>query len=580
MTTLVQLITETSLRALAGDKSFARGVEYFESGAVGALVETGDSLKARVSGTQEHEVSLAANGRGIDYVCTCPVGEDGDFCKHAVAAGLAWLAQRTGAPAVPTFTGKPEFDALRGYLAGQSKEQLVDLLLQQAENDSALCSRLSAQAALKQTPTDIQALKDTVRKSFAVRGFVDYYGVRNLVQRAVPIVELPAGLIQDGHAVQAVELAGYAMRRGLAVYENSDDSSGALGDLLREIAELHLKACRAAPPPSPILAGSFFAFRLDDQWDFFAFGDYAPLLGEDGLKTYRALAQKAWEKVPARGTQADPGKDNLPSYSEHFTITRIMEELAERDGDTDAIVAIMSRDLSHPYHFLQIAKRLEAAGRCDEALSWAERGRKTFPDRSDSRLTDFLADEYSRRGRHEEAIGLTWERFQQQPALASYQCLKTCTKRAGTWNDWRTKALAWLHEGFLNAGKHDRRRGVWMSRDHSLLVEIFLWEGDSDAALAEAKTGSCGESLWFSVAEAREAKHPEDAVAIYHARLDGIVKQANKRAYDQAAALVAKIRTLMQRAKQEEEFAAWLDTVRLKHKAKRNFMQRLDRFVQ
>lgn len=481
MTTLVQLITETSLRALTGDQSFTRGVEYFKSGAVGDLVETDDSLKARVSSTHEYEVSLAANGRRIDYVCACPVGEGGDFCKHAVAVGLSWLAQRTGELAVPTFTGKPEFDALRGYLAGQPKEQLVDLLMQQAENDSALCSRLSAQAALKQTPTDIQALKDTVRKSFAVRGFVDYYGMRNLVQRAVPIVELLAGLIQDGHAAQAVELAEYAMCRGLAVYENSDDSSGALGDLLREIAGLHLKACRAVLPPGPVLADSFFAFRLNDQWDFFAFGDYAPLLGEDGLKTYRALARKAWEKVPARGVQADPGKDDLPSYSEHFIITRIMEELAER---------------------------------------------------------------------------------------------------AGTWNDWRTKALAWLHEGFLNAGKHDCRRGVWMSRDHSLLVEIFLWEGDSDAALAEAKIGSCGESLWLSVAEAREAKHPEDAVAIYQARLDGIMKQANKHAYDQAAALVAKIRKLMQRAKQEKEFAAWLDTVRLKHKAKRNFMQRLDQFVQ
>lgn len=579
MTTLAQLITEASLRTLAGDKSFARGVEYFESGAVGALVETGDALKARVSGTHEYGVSLAANGRRLDYACACPVGEGGDFCKHAVAVGLSWLAQRAGELAVPTFTRKPEVDALRGYLAGQPKEQLVDLLMQQAENDSALCSRLSAQAALKQTPTDIQVLKDTVRKSFAVRGFVDYYGMRNLVQRAVPIVELLAGLIQDGHATQAVDLAEYAMRRGLAVYENSDDSSGALGDLLREIAGLHLKACRAAPPPGPILADSFFAFRLDDQWDFFAFGDYAPLFGEEGLKTYRTLAQKAWEKVPARGVQADPGRDDLPSYSEHFTITRIMEELAERDGDTDALVAIMSRNLTLPYHFLEIARRLESVGRHDEALDWAERGRKAFPDRHDSRLVDFLADEYGRRGQHEEAMALTWEQFQQQPALVSYQRLKTCTERAGTWNDWRTKVLAWLHEGFLNAGKHDRRRGVWMSRDHSLLVEIFLWEGDSDTALAEAKAGGCGESLWFSIAEAREAKHPEDTAAIYQARLDGIVKQANNRAYDQAAVLVARVHDLTRRTKQEKEFAAWLEAVRIKHKAKRNFMQRLDEAV-
>ncbi len=580
MTALVQLITETRLRALAGDKSFTRGVEYFESGAVGELVETGDTLKARVAGTHEYEVSLAANGRRIDYVCTCPVGEDGDFCKHAVAVGLAWLAQHTGEPAVPVFTGKPEIDALRDYLAGQSTEQLVDLLMQQAENDSALRSHLSTQAALKQTPTDIQALKDTVRKSFAVRGFVDYYGMRNLVQRAGPIVELLAGLIQDGHAAQAVDLAEYAMRRGLAVYENSDDSSGALGDLLREIAGLHLRACRAAPPPGPVLADCFFAFRLDDQWDFFVFGDYAPLLGEDGLKAYRALARKAWEKVPARSAQAGQGKDDPQSYSEHFTITRIMEEIAERDGDTDALVTIKSRDLTLPYHFLEIAKILAEAGRRDEALAWAERGRKAFPDRPDSRLTDFLADEYGLRGRHEEAIVLTWEQFQQHPALVSYQRIKQSADHTHTWPTWRDKALGWLREDFRSAGTRNIRHCSWMPHDHSLLVEIFLWEGDSDAALVEAKTGGCGESLWFAVAEAREAKHPEDAVAIYQARLDTIVKQANNHAYDQATALVAKIRKLMQRTKQEKEFAAWLEAVLLKHKAKRNFMQRLNQFAQ
>lgn len=441
MTVLVQLITEASPPTLVGDKSFARGVEYFRSGAVSHLVGTGDALKARVIGTRRHEVTLAANGRRIDYTCTCQVGEDGDICKHVVAAGLA---RRTGAPAVPTFMVKPELDALRDYLAGQAKEQLVDLLMQQVENDSALRSRLSAQATLRLTPTDIQTLKNTVRKSFAVRGYVDYYGMRNLVQRAAPIVELLAGLIQDGRAVQAVELAEYAMRRGLAVYENSGDSSGVMGDLLWEIAGLHLKACRAAPPPGPVRADNFFAFRLNDQWEFFAFGDYAPLFGEDGLKTCRTLAQKAWEKVPARCTQADPGKDNLPSYSEHFAITRMMEEITERDGDTDALVAIMSRNLTLPYYFLEIAKRLESVGRRGEVLDWAERGRKAFPDRHDSQFVDFLVDEYGRHGRHDAAMVLTWEQFQQQPALVSCQRITLSADHIHTWLAWRDKVLAWI----------------------------------------------------------------------------------------------------------------------------------------
>lgn len=111
---------------------------------------------------------------------------------------------------------------------------------------------------------------------------------------------------------------------------------------------------------------------------------------------------------------------------------------------------------------------------------------------------------------------------------------------------------------------------------HSLLVEIFLWEGDSDAALAFAKAGGCTEHLWFAIAAAREQSHPADAAEIYQARLDRIVHQGNNHAYDEAAALVRKIHDLMRRTNQENEFAAWLETVRTRHKAKRNFMQRLD----
>ena len=44
-------------------------------------------------------------------------------------------------------------------------------------------------------------------------------------------------------------------------------------------------------------------------------------------------------------------------------------------------------------------------------------------------------------------------------------------------------------------------------------------------------------------------------------------------------ALVVKVRKLMHRAMHEKEFAAWLHAVRIEHKAKRNFMQRLDKVM-
>ncbi len=572
---LSDVITEKRLRAEAGDRAYARGAAYFESGAVTDLVVSEETINARVVGGDEYAVQLWNDNGALGYSCTCPVGENGEFCKHDVAAGLAWLADRQTAP--PAKRGRDDLAGIREWLAGAPREQLVELLLEQALNDPGLRSRLNTRAARVAAThhVDLKSLKETVGKALVVSGFVDYHGMRRLIERAYPAVELISGLIDNGHAAIAVELAHHALKRGIAAYQRIDDSGGSFGDLLHQIAELHLKACRAAPPEPTAFGTQFFDLQMRDDWGLLAFEDYAPLLGDTGLRTFRTLAEKEWKKVSVR----HPGDGDARDSISCFRITSIMEALAREAGDTDALVAIKSRDLTLPYHFLQIAELLAEASRRDEALAWAERGRKAFPNRPDSRLTDFLADEYGRRGRHEEAIALTWEQFNQQPTLTSYQRLKTCTERAGTWNDWRTKALAWLREDFLKAGKRDRSRWSWMTRDHSLLVEIFLWEGDSDAALAQAKTGGCNESLWFAIAEARDAKHPEDAVAIYQARLDNIVKQANNRAYDEAAALVTRIRDLMRRTKQEKEFADWLEDVRARHKAKRNFMQRLTQYI-
>ena len=66
--------------------------------------------------------------------------------------------------------------------------------------------------------------------------------------------------------------------------------------------------------------------------------------------------------------------------------------------------------------------------------------------------------------------------------------------------------------------KHtDRRRGMGRSTrgGSTLLVEVFLHEGDSDAALAEARSGGCTATVWMQLARAREKDHPCDAAAIY-----------------------------------------------------------------
>jgi hypothetical protein len=264
---LEKLITKASLEKLAGHRSFARGAAYFENGAVLDLVQTRDSIKARVLGGEEYRVALRPAGRALDWSCACPLGEEGAFCKHVVAAGLAWLERRSAGEAAGDAPNGDELENVRSYLGSQSKEAAVELLLEQAANDPELRAGLQAAALRHDPPLDLKALKETVRRALAVPGgFVDRPGMRAFLARADSAAQLLRDLLAKGRAADAVSLAGYAMRRGIAAYQKCDDSAGRFGDTLRRIVALHLEACGSAKPEGEALGAQLFELHELDEW--------------------------------------------------------------------------------------------------------------------------------------------------------------------------------------------------------------------------------------------------------------------------------------------------------------------------
>ena len=96
---------------------------------------------------------------------------------------------------------------------------------------------------------------------------------------------------------------------------------------------------------------------------------YADILGPKGMEAYRKLASAEWKKVPAR-TANEPDVrlgEAFPDYSYHGNLARLSH-------DPEALVAVMSRDLSHAYSYLRIAEIYYETGQHDKALEWAEQG--------------------------------------------------------------------------------------------------------------------------------------------------------------------------------------------------------------
>lgn len=571
------------LLKLANDRSYARGELYFKDGHVRSLARNEGALTAIVSGQNDYHVEVRFDEDEVEYSCDCPIGLEGEFCKHLVAACLASMESdpESGAKSGGKQKKRTAAEAeLRAYLGRQDKDTLIAILTRETLQNRKLLDRLLLEAArVNPAGLDLAAYRRAIAKATRTNGFVDYHSARDYVQRIHQVVESIAHLC-DSHAPAVIELTEYALAKLEGAIGEMDDSDGHMGILLPELQGLHHQACLTVMPERLSLARRLFSWEMKSDWEIFygAAERYADVFGTEGLAEYRRLAEPEWAKV----RQLGPG-DRDDDRTWRFRITSIMEALARQTGDPEALVEIKRRDLSHAYAYFQIAEIYREAGLYEKALDWAEQGTNSFSQR-DPRLDQFLAHEYQRRGRYDDAMTLIWNQFAASPVLKSYQELEAHALKVrphSDWPAWRSKALTHLRMVVEKRKEKDRDMASawhWSGyADNSRLVEILLWEKRHDDAWEEATAGGCSVDLWRQVAAVREEKHPGDAVSIYKEMITPILEQTKNSAYVEAIKLLRRIRELMGRLGRVAEFESYLAALRVEYKRKRNFIKLLDK---
>lgn len=574
-------IDANSLRRLAGTRSFERGEAYFAEGRVLSLVEYEGTVSAKVEGTYqpEYHVTLQLGEGAPQYWCDCPVGSEGDFCKHCVAAGLAWLDEKTlGKASLEKKGAAPTIEDVRAHLAGLDKDTLVEMIVRQAVEDERLLNSLRIKAVRgRPGKPDLESYMAVLRGAIEVDEFISRWDAYDYSQGVGESVDMVQGLLEDGHSAEVIELCEYALQLVEEAYNSVDHGGASLGYHAERLEDLHHDACVKGNPDPEELAGSIFEWELYSAWGTFsdAVERYADVLGEKGLAEYRRLAEEEWRKVPALGPSDKSDYDIRRSR-----ITGIMERLAGLGGDVDELVEIKKRDLSSPYEFLEIADACRQAKKYNRALEWAERGLEEFPGRADPRLREFLANEYSRRGRHDKAVEMAWDNFADSPGLDTYRSLKSYARHTKSWPEWQEEALRHMHVQVAEAGEKvpkTRWKG-YRPTDRSELVKVFLWEEiDVEAAWKEAVEGGCSDDLWMRLAELREKEHPRDSLEVYVAQIELIIDQKNEESYREAVELMRKVNSLMERIGGGGEFASYITTIRTKHGRKRNLVKLLDK---
>lgn len=556
-----------TLRELAGEKVFARGVEYNKSGQVEIIAIDHARVLARVAGSEIYRSELKGVGNKFSGSCSCPAFVDWGFCKHLVATALA--ANDLGPDAAKQATNR--VSKIRDHLRSKSLESLVDMIVNLAENDPSLLRRLELSSALETADDDtlFAQFKKAITEATRTHGYVEYRQARAWAEKIEPLLEQLEDLIARDRPELALRLLDHFFARMDDALESMDDSDGGGGALYDKACEIHLSACRKARPDAVALARNLFQRETESSWDFFngASETYADVLGKAGLAEYRRLASEAWQSIkPARpnGQWLGDGQS-----SARYRLGAILESFAERDGDVDARIAIRTKDLATAYDYLEIAQLCLANKREAEAVKWAEEGLWRFEDNPDERLVFFTADLYLRTGRQTDAAGLLWRTFERLPSIGLYRALKKSAGRQRAAVDAaRDRAI-----GLLRAKLGQPNAKARWSALRELLLRVLI----SEKLIAEAwdivrSHGSNGAEL-MTLAQASEQSHPDAALSAYAQEVERLAGLGGQGNYEAASKLLAHMRSIREKLGQTADHDLFLSGFLSRHKAKRTLMK-------
>lgn len=393
---------------------------------------------------------------------------------------------------------------------------------------------------------DLAELRAEVDRGLRTRRFLGYRESSEWARAARPVVEELRSVAMSSPSSDLVVLVERAVGHVVKVIMRADDSNGTIGDLARELLEVHAEACDAGVADPVKLAAWMVRFSCDDQ-DFFEVDPvlYAGALGERGLLAYRRA-------IDERGD----GK-------RVFAVRWARERLAVLDGDGEAIVALLGGDLSAPHQFIRVSEAMAELGRDDEVLMWARRGIAETDGWQVEQLYDLACGVHERHSALSEVLRLRREQHARMASASTYSLLHRAADAVDAWDIERDAARLALRE-----------------RDLGGLVDALLDEGDVEGAwgVAHEDPGwDPGLSRRLRLAEACEPQRPEQALPWYMLVADEMLIETGRRAYARAVPVLKHARRAAEAAGQSEWFATRVADLREHHRRRPTLIAMLDK---
>ncbi len=472
----MKVISEASIKTLAGDASYERGLAYYNNGKVFDFQIKDQHVAAMVEGSMPYRVELHHTAKIFEGSCSCPASDHFDFCKHCVAVALQYYySTQTN----QEFSEQKDVDSVEHYLGTLTKPRLVDELYHFIRNDSESYELWKLQAELVTGQLGAKDVRKHITKAlpFKSSGLWRYSEVASYFSSAEKRLRSLAPAFEKLSSTEVIKLIVYAYERLEKTLHTIDDSGGYRFDVMALLKSYLQKAFKDSGLDANAKVKLITGFYTNSKYTYELLRDDADLDSLLNSKERTGLTKALhdfWKKEPS------PNAEDLYRDLAFNRVESALLALAKDKGDTELELELLAKSAVSVSRCLDLVKRCIELKLIDQAESW-QRYASQFEN---LRLSDISAIEHSQiqlwlaKGELGQAIKAQWAYFEEEESLEALNDVLATAKQLDERSQWLSKGIGHLQT--LIPTKQTNQRDVDRCET---LVAIYLNERQIDRAI-------------------------------------------------------------------------------------------------
>ena len=571
-----EVVTVSNLRSAAGGRSYSRGEEYFQDGAVHHLYCDGEQLTADVHGTHVYHARITNDDGFLEGECNCPFGQDGNFCKHLVALGLAYLDNQKNASAKKN---ESNF-SWKNFLKTCNKDELIKIIMEMSRNNTDIIERYRMANLPNSNGAKLRELKKKVDELFNIAEDIeehydeywDSYDEDDSESEFIEEYKLLLNVMTKLSAQKEIDLlwdvSTYTVGKFL---DSSNAEFDSVQEFVGEMMDYFVEAVHAD------VKSNDEVFTLFKEWEEkggnFGYGilsDTLERLPEDIKEMWAAEALEKWRKYPPLQLGAYGSSDSERSYIEQLLLT-----WADHHQDGKLKLEILEKKMRYSGDVAELAREYRRQGMEDKIIPLLKTGHKAF--NRDYEITDLLVEELQKAGKNDVALKMTWEDFTNDyMSDVALNRLQEVAVKMKCWKDYYQKALDFLEKKDKQKTKQPTAYFDYSDNIRQRRVVVLFTHGDQEAAWELAQGADLSEDWWLKLAEWRSKTMPDKSASLLKQILERALQPTGEDAYRHVIDLLKIYRKYLKLAGRESEFLAYCLSIRTEYKRRRLLMEQMN----